>query len=118
LTGGEGGIWIWRDARAWHLRTSTANAKHTFSGKVTGRGAPITDVQSAKVETGDRIRVDGGKVDFDLTTQGQQDGFDFKIEGNSCVNFDLAIDGTQVPEKIIVGQAEQHPKFARFTTCP
>ena len=118
LAGGEGGVWIWRDARSWHLRTTTQGKQHMFSGTVTGKGKPITGVQSARVETGDKIRSADGKVDFDLTTTGQADGFDFSVEGNACVNFDLTIDGTQAPHRIMVGQAEQHPQAARFTACP
>src|SRR5262245_3052168 len=55
LMGGEGGIWIWRDANLWHVRTTTKGKKHSFSGRVTGKGAQVTDVQSAKVESGDKI---------------------------------------------------------------
>jgi len=118
LDGNEGGFWIWRDGKGWHLRTTTAGGKHQFAGKVVGRGSQLKDVQSAKVESGDKIRFDSGKVEFDFTTQGAHDGFDFNLDGNACATFNLELDGKDAPHKIMVGQAEQHPQASRFTACP
>ena len=114
-------FWIWRGGKGdWHLRTTTAGTKHRFNGHIVGHGGDISGVQSAKTEAGDKVKFDseGGKIHFDFTTDGFEDGLDFTLAGNSCADFDLAIDGTPRPERIVVGSKEERPTKARFTACP
>jgi hypothetical protein len=110
LSDKEDGIWIWRTNNGqWHLRTTSPGKKRHFAGNIAGKGAEVKAANSVRPEAGDKIALNGGKIDFEVNTNGNND---------ACVIFDLTIDAEQVPQKIIVGHQEAHPQSAHFNSCP
>lgn len=112
--------WVWRDDNGgWHLRSTTAKVEHRFSGRISGHGkVEITGVHAARTERNDTVKLVDNNISFDFTTAANEDGLDFTIPGNACVDFDLQIDAKYKPDHIVVGANEQRPKNARFTACP
>lgn len=111
--------WIWRSPDgAYHLRTTTAGRRHTFAGQVAASRGAVTNVTSTRVESGDKIQLEDGRVRFELVTDGHVDGFDFTVGDKGCARFDLRLDDQDRPDRIFVGQHEQHPASGRFEVCP
>lgn len=59
-----------------------------------------------------------GDIAFNLVTEGNQDGFDFRVSTATCVEFELRIDGDGDPTRIHLGAAQTHPSSAHFLLCP
>lgn len=114
--------WLWNGGAAdhwWHVRTTTATMKHRFQGWIVGEGKdPIREFKTTKTEHGDRVRVTPKGIAFDFTTDGHEDGFDFKVAGRHCVRFHLFIDGDAKPAHVNIGKNDAHPAHAHFRLCP
>lgn len=112
--------WIWQSAKGdWHLRSTTAQKLHRFQGRVHPlEGATLGNVKATRLEWGDRVRLQGEDIVFDFSTQGGEDGFDFKLDGDACVEMDLRIDKTPHPKLVVIGKTEQAPAAAHFIVCP
>jgi hypothetical protein len=113
--------WIWEDGNGtWHLRTTTAKKQHRFQGSVRTQqpSAQVTGFKAVGTETNDRIRTQNDRVFFDFTTQGHEDGIDFTVSQNSCLTFNLEIDGQDHPKLIIIGKDNVSPAAGYFSLCP
>ena len=112
--------WVWQSTRGdWHLRSTTAQQLHRFQGRVHPlEGASLSNLKPTRLEWSDRIRLQGEDIVFDFSTQAGEDGFDFKLNGNACVEMDLRIDKAPHPKLIVIGKTEQAPAAAHFIVCP
>ncbi|MFO0760312.1 MAG: hypothetical protein U0359_27775 [Byssovorax sp.] len=112
--------WVWQSRKGqWHLRSTTSRQVHRFQGRIRPlSGASLTALTPTRNEWNDRMRMNGSDIVFDFVTQGGEDGFDFGLTGNSCVEMDLRIDAAPHPKLIVLGQTEQSPASAHFIACP
>jgi hypothetical protein len=111
--------WVWQGARRdWHVR-STSHQLHRFQGRLRPlQGASLSHLKATRLEWGDRMRLQGKDIVFDFSTEGGEDGFDFTLNGDACVEMDLRIDGTAHPKLIVIGKGEQAPAASHFIACP
>jgi len=109
------GYWIWVDALgAWHIRTTTAVAKHVFHGYVTVEGGQLTTVKPTRKDWNDWVKLTSpSQVQFKFETQGGMDGFDFKAD-SPFVRFDIYIDGKRMPRSTFVGMNKARPLAVPF----
>ena len=103
--------------------TTTAVASGTSGpprlGDVTAsRGAVISDgvitnVNATDHSFADRVHADAKSVNFDFFTQGNEDGFYFRVVGNQCVRFYMTVDSRSEPQLIHIGRADALLRSAR-----
>jgi hypothetical protein len=112
--------WIWQGPRGgWRLRTTTANAAHTFRGYIRGSTGKVMGMEPTRTEFRDRVwQLKNGAWAFSFRTAGHADGFTFTVNDGGCVELDLQLDGGPVKKRIIVGKAEKQPTSNRFQLCP
>src|SRR5256885_10890686 len=72
------GYYIWQDERGWHLRTTTGNQKHRFSGEITSEGGGISSVKQYRDEQAGWFKQQGDRLTIDLTTDKIIDGIEFQ----------------------------------------
>jgi hypothetical protein len=121
VPGATEAFWIWQDkGDTWHVRTTTKTVLHRFQGSIVVAGAgTLAELKGTKLELNDHLRLKGNKAaHFDFSTQGHEDGFDFKTTGNQCVKFHLRIDGRAEPALINIGANNVHPARMHFKLCP
>lgn len=122
LAAGAGqSFWLWRDDDGlWHLRSTAPRAGRNFQGLIRPLpGTLITDVKPLRAEgPRDHVASDGKVVAFHYWTRNTVDGFDFRIQGDGCVEFDLRIDGDGDPNHIRIGKSEHRPRDSHFLLCP
>lgn len=111
--------WVWQGPRnAWHVRTTT-NKKRRFQGRIRPlQGAAITSLKATQNESGDRVRRAGGDIVFDVTTKANEDGFDFGVKGDGCLEMDLRIQNESHPGMIKIGATEETPQSSHIIVCP
>ena len=132
----ELGYYLWRDGNSWHVRWTTKGRARTFAGSISatggslksfqridvdserkilypGRGRLLTIVVGAPTPSAGRPPVlkmgDDGKLNFDALTENDIDGFDFEVEDVDELRFDLAIDGSALPNRIMIGRKNKKP---------
>jgi hypothetical protein len=116
--GANHGVWIWRTGDRWHVRTTTKNAKHGFTGVVSvPSGSEIERISTTKTDLADRIELRERAIRFDFTTQGHEDGFDFTVGGKGCVRFAVEVDGEHAPQMIKLGKRSVRPDSWHFKLC-
>src|SRR5438105_12831441 len=106
-SGNHFAYWLWKeDDGTWHLRTTSARQEHRFQGRIHPMTAgSIEALVGVGLEGGGRRhRGDGmdmveGDVVLDFRTKASEDGLDFQLRGNVCLEFDLRIDGDGAPGK-------------------
>jgi hypothetical protein len=118
-SGAPEAFWVWHDERGrfWHVRSTTAGMRHRFQGAVISDGV-ITNVNATDHSYADRIRADAKSVNFDFFTQGNEDGFDFRVAGSQCVRFYMTVDGRSEPNLVHIGRGNAHPGAWHFKLCP
>ena len=118
-SGAPEAFWVWHDGRgeSWHVRSTTAGLRHRFQGAVISDGV-VTNVNATDHSFADRIRADAKSVHFDFFTQGNEDGFDFRVAGSQCVRFYMTVDGRSEPRLVHIGRANAHPGGWHFKLCP
>ena len=112
--------WVWTGGKGdWHLRTTTSKQRHRFQGRVHPlQGSSLSNLKTTRLEWGDRMRLQGTDIVFDFSTQGGEDGFDFTLNGNSCIEMDLRIDKAPHPKLVVIGKGEVAPAASHFVVCP
>jgi hypothetical protein len=113
-------LWVGRlPSGEYFLRTTTRKAPHRFQGRIrAAAGGQLTNFRPTRMDFSDRFKLEGQDIVFDITTAGDEDGFDFGVSKNACVEFDTRIDGQKQPDKIIIGEKEMKTPSAHFTICP
>ena len=112
--------WIWQSPKGdWHIRSTTQKQLHRFQGRIRPQaGAALSNIKATRLGRGDRVRLQGEDIIFDFSTQGGEDGFDFKATDGACVEMNLRIDGTSHTKLVVIGKTEQAPAEAHFIVCP
>jgi hypothetical protein len=106
---------IWRTNNVWHLRTTTAKNKHTFSGEIIADKGSITELNTVSTERRDWVSLkDPKRIFFELTTEGGIDGFDFRSSATN-LKFILTIDGQTKSELVYIGSRASNPSAIPFT---
>jgi len=106
------GYYIWQDERGWHLRTTTGNEKHKFSGEIISEGGSISAVKQYREEAGSWFKQQGNRITIDLTTDKNIDGIDFQSTGG--LTFKLSIDDLEEPSAIRIGANGDNPSGIPF----
>jgi hypothetical protein len=112
--------WIWHDEDGvWHVRTTARRVGRQFRGVVRPMtGGEITDMQGVGITGDDRLGMVGRTISFDWRTRSSIDGFDFRLKGDACLEFDLRIDGDGTATYIYLGKTAAKPERAHFLLCP
>jgi hypothetical protein len=112
-------LWIGRSASGeYFLRTTTARTKHRFVGRFHAVEGELTNFRPKRMDHNDRFRFEGKDVVFDITTQAEEDGFDFGVSKSGCVEMDIRIDGKASADLIKIGEKEAQPPKSHFVICP
>ena len=115
--GAEASYWIWHDRDGYHLRTTTAHDRRTFSGRIafTGEG---WWVKSYQLGAEDEVRLTNEGVHFRLRTQKTLEGFDFRMQPGTQSTFYLELDDTgagKLREHTFIGHENLHPQSIPFS---
>jgi hypothetical protein len=116
-------MWIFHEGNgSWHVRTTTPGKDgHKFQGRVKpAQGAIFADLKPTRPDWVSQIRLDPNNVvSFMFVTTGGEDGFDFSVTNNKCVEFDVEIDGQPaLPGHLLLGVNQFDPKMPHFIVCP
>lgn len=106
------GYFLWQDKDGMHLRITSTENVHSFSGTIRTDGS-FKNV-FGKSQGGDddyfHVNKNSDKLTFNFTTTADAGGIDFNISDGTYVNFKLSIDGEDInPEKIFIGKEGWHP---------
>jgi hypothetical protein len=106
---------LWRDrGNLWHLRTTTTRQRHTFTGEIEAEAGKVFDLRAISAERRDWVSQQGSnKIFFDLTTQGDIDGFDFRTDASE-LKFRLKLDGVETPQNVYIGERGNNPPEIPF----
>jgi hypothetical protein len=115
--GSREAYWIWHDEAAWHLRTTTASRMHRFHGWIEPIDGQVTEIRPTRLDWGDRIHKRPRGIEFDFSTDGSEDGFDWRVS-SGCNRFFLEVDGVPRPELTHLGGADTSPVEMPFRRCP
>ena len=107
------GYFIWQDERGWHLRTTTGNQKHRFSGEITSEEGGFSSVKQYREEQATWFNQQGNRIKIDLTTDKNIDGIDFQSTGT--VTFRLSVDDREDPLTVHVGANGESPSGIPFS---
>src|SRR5262249_34699580 len=110
------GYWIWHDDGGWHLRTTTQRSRHRFHGFVVAIDGRVEEVRPTRLEWRDRVRIGNRGVEFDFETDGDEDGFDWRVT-SGCNKFDLLVDGHYDRRIVHIGGPGYEPKSIPFARC-
>jgi len=108
---------IWRDGNTWKVRTTTAGQEHDFSGHIVANGGTIRSInRTNSLERVDQLGLErnGREINFDFTTAGAMDGFDFYSDADT-LTFDLNMDGRRIERNIFIGSRGENPVSIPFT---
>lgn len=117
FAGGENfGYFIWH-GDGWHLRASTVDQNHAFTGSIMSNGPIfVTQIKTINLAEGDFVKQVGpNSLSFQITATGNEVGFDFRTEGN-MLTYSLFRDGNSVETKHIhLGGGAVSPRNNPFT---
>lgn len=93
-TGNYRAYWVWRDDDdVWHLRTTARRTGHRYQGTIRPlTGGEIVGLELVGIDPKDRVGMVGRALSFDWRTRRVIDGFDFRLSGDVCLEFDLRLD--------------------------
>jgi hypothetical protein len=119
-TGNHRAFWIWRDDDGgWHVRTTSRRVAHRFQGTIRpSPGAEIVDLKPVNLDPKDRLGLVGRALSLDWHTSRLIDGFDFRVQGDACLEFDLRLDDDGTSRYIYLGRDRTRPDAAHFLLCP
>ncbi len=118
--GARRAYWVWKDQDGvWHLRTTAGQSGRAYEGVIRPLpGAEITDVKPIGLGPKAELGMTGRTLTFRFRTRNGIDGFDFRLTGSACVEFDLRIDRDGDPAHIYLGQNQRRPALEHFLLCP
>lgn len=119
-TGNFRAFWVWRDEDGvWHLRTTARRAGHRYQGVIRPlAGAEIVGLTLVGIDPKDRVGMVGRALSFDWQTRRAIDGFDFRLQGEACLEFDLRLDEDGTTRYVYLGRNKTRPESAHFLLCP
>ncbi len=123
-SGNNFAYWLWRDTDGtWHLRSTASGKGHRFQGRIHADSPGALSIgalvsMEARGRHADDIGMVDGDIAFNLVTAEKEDGFDFRVARETCVEFELRIDGDGDPGKIFIGAKQTKPGSAHFLLCP
>lgn len=119
-TGNHRAFWVWRDDDGvWHVRTTARRVGHRYQGVIRPlEGAEIVGLTLVGIDPADRVGMVGRALSFDWRTRRLIDGFDFRLKGDACLEFDLRLDEDESVRYIYVGKNKVRPESAHFLLCP
>ena len=101
------------------MRTTAKRRDHRFQGVIRPlEGAQIVDLRIVSIDSKDRIGMVGRALSFEFTTRSQLDGFDFRLNGGACLEFDLRLDEDGTPRYVYLGKEKVLPDSSHFMLCP
>jgi hypothetical protein len=111
-SGANQAYWVWKDENGiWHLRETTQSVRRHFQGRIRASGgAQIVDLRGFQIGAHDWLALEGRDIVFDLDNKQHIDGFDFRVNGGGCLEFDLRIDHSGDGNRIYIGKTERVPK--------
>ena len=110
-------FWIGRHPSGeFYVRATTAKTQHRFQGRIHAQKGELTNFRPSRMDHNDRFKFEGKDVVFDITTNGDEDGFEFGAK-DACIEFDLRIDGKKLHDRIFIGKDEAKTPSAHFTLC-
>ena len=114
------GFWIWQESDGlWHVRTTAKRKDHRFQGVVRPlEGGEIVDLRLVSIDSKDRVGMVGRALSFDFRTRSAMDGFNFRLRGSACLEFDLRLDDDGTPRYVYLGQDKIAPDSSHFILCP
>lgn len=118
--GAARGYWIWKDDDLiWHLRTTSGRTGHGFEGVIRPfPGAEIVDVRGVGLGPNAQLGMNGRAVTFKWRTRNDMDGFDFRVNGSDCLEFELRTNQDGDPAHIYIGKGKHRPGKEHFLICP
>lgn len=122
--GDRGAVYLWHGPDGWHIRTTdVTDIAHHYTGTVAlSPGARFTSFSTVRLESGDRVWVDGDNIlHYDFTTYDHIDGVNFTVSAcdgareHEAIHFDMDYNGHEDdPARIALGDTKQHPASANF----
>jgi hypothetical protein len=106
------GYYLWRDYNGFHLRSTAKGEGARFTGIMTTRGeGKFSRLYSFSVEESDRVQQTTLKrIEFDLRTGDDLDGFDVRATDARKIVVELRINGrTARSAQINIGRHSVHP---------
>jgi hypothetical protein len=111
------GCFVWGDEDGIHIRVSTINEKHVFSGTIHSDGR-LEDMEEKSLDDDDfsHVKDHNHTINFQFTTSGKAVGIDFYVYQGGYLDFDIYLDGAKInPYQIFVGREGWHPGSNKFT---
>lgn len=70
------------------------------------------------MDSRDRVGMVGRALSFDFRTRSALDGFDLRLKGDACLEFDLRVDEDGTPRYVYLGKDKLNPDRSHFMLCP
>ncbi len=118
--GARRAYWVWKDVDGvWHVRTTAGRNGRGFKGAIRPLpGATLADIKPVGLGPNAELETIGRMLTFKFRTKGGMDGFDFRVNGEACLECDLRIDDDGDPAHIYIGEKQQRPESEHFMLCP
>lgn len=112
--GNSQGYFIWQDKEGLHVRTTTSERNHVFSGTIRTDGL-FEDV-FGKNDDYFYVSDKRNKITFQFTDVGGSSGIDLYLKDGTYVTFVLSVDGDESnTNDIFIGEDGWHPASYKFT---
>jgi hypothetical protein len=111
------GYFIWQEGDRWFLKTITQGSLRQFTGTVR-TGGTFADVTRVSLEDNDLVRVNdaNNEINFNLKTEGDEDGISFRLNNSQDATFALYMDGQVInPSNIYLGSQNIRPTANPFS---
>ncbi|SEI85585.1 hypothetical protein SAMN05660742_101243 [Propionispira arboris] len=111
------GYFIWQDKDGLHLRTTTSNEKHEFTGTIHTDGV-FKDIFESSKGTNNTFNLnkDHNTIDFKFITTGGSDAIDLNLHRATYIKFSLSMDSVNIePTNVYIGKKGWHPDNYKFT---
>lgn len=118
--GRPAGYYIWHNENGWHLRTHGPDLdEHHFTARIHTDGT-FRSVEGVTLEDRDYYVVAdrGHALGINFHTYNGVDGMNFRLDGSSCIRFNLMLDGQPIPtDQIFLGKDKDNPDQNPFRHC-
>jgi hypothetical protein len=115
---GESGYWIYLDDGWLHLRVTTFEHGHRFQGSLTVLRGQLGSLELDRPGMAEQVAAQGNSVQFDLEP-GRNAEVGFRVRTDeSCLRFDLYVDGAHRAERVHLGARRLSPRGVPFERCP